>query len=120
MTLGGSDRISMWGLFEWIDNKKTLPLDQFLRDVFSELVFSQHMRVALARFDGQVQRLRFVLGDTGIVPTASAMSTLASYHPPWMADRLDAFVNLLCDLDIVNMDDEGRLKIGENAGYLQA
>ena len=115
LTLGGVDRISMRWFFDWILERRMLPIKQLLKEIFSTLVFGQHMRIALARFDGHVQRLRFILGDTGIVPTASAASTLGVKNPPWMADRLTAFTNLLCDLSILSMDDQGLLELGNTA-----
>ena len=77
------------------------------------------MRIALARFDGHVQRLRFILGDRGIEPTRSALANLGKNQPSWMADRLNAFVGLLCDLSIIEMGDEGKLTLGSNADYLR-
>ncbi len=52
MDLGGSDRMSMAWFMNWLNARRDLPMRSFLRDVFSDLVFSQHMRVALSRFDG--------------------------------------------------------------------
>jgi hypothetical protein len=114
LKLGGPDRISILYFFNWVKNKRSLVLPQFLKDFYSEHVFAQHIRIALSRFDGHVQRLRFVLGDNGIEPTESAKSKLAEAHPPWMRDRLDAFIGLLCDLSILNMDEQGHLSLGEN------
>ena len=72
MDLGGSDRMSMAWFMNWLNARRDLPMRSFLRDVFSDLVFSQHMRVALPRFDGSSQRLRFLLGDQGIEPRSSS------------------------------------------------
>jgi hypothetical protein len=117
LKLGGPDRIDISYFFNWVKNKKALPLRQFIKDFFSEHVFAQHMRIALSRFDGHVQRLRFVLGDHGIEPTESAKSKLAESHPPWMRDRLDAFIGLLCDISILKIDDQGRLSRGQNITF---
>jgi hypothetical protein len=84
-----------------------------LRDLFSELVFSQHVRFALVRFDGEVQRLRFTLGDEGIVPTVEVGSRLGA-HPFRMADRLRPYLDLLCDLGILTRDADGRLTASPN------
>ena len=119
LQLGGIDRISIQWFFEWVKEKIELPLGSFLKGLFSQFIFAQHMRIALARFDGHVQRLRFILGDKGIEPTSSALASLGKNQPPWMADRLNAFVGLLCDLSILEMDDEGKLTLGNNAGYLK-
>jgi hypothetical protein len=110
--LGGADRISMRWFLRWVERRLDTPLRQFVRDVFEQLVFGQHVRIALSRFDGQGQRLRFVLGDEGIVPTRSVAGKLATGIPGWMADRLAAFVNLLTDVSVLVADSRGRLKEG--------
>ena len=78
------------------------------------------MRIALSRFDGHVQRLRFILGDQGLEPTKSALASLAKKDPPWMADRLNAFIGLLSDLSVVNINEEGKVSVGENINFLKA
>ncbi len=101
MNIGGSDRMSMTWFLAWLRERRELPLADFLKDVFSNLIFSQHMRVALSRFDGKAQRLRFVLGDGGIEPTISARKSLGKLNLPWMPDRLDTLVDLLSDIGIL-------------------
>ena len=75
-----------------------------MRDFFSDLVFAQHMRIALARFDGTSQRLRFALSDNGIEATLSARNDLGKLRLPWMPDRLDSLLGLLCDCDVITAD----------------
>lgn len=112
--LGGSDRMSMAWFLEWIQERRTRAMRDFLRDVFADLVFSQHMRVAISRFDGEAQRLRFMLGDGGIEPTAR-VNDIAEREIPWMADRLDTFAGLLCDADVLAQDNQDRLMAGKMA-----
>lgn len=111
LSLGGRDRISIEWLSRWVDGRRTIPLRDLLKDIFSDLVFSQHIRVALYRFDGEVQRLRFALGDEGIVPTTSAASKIGEGSPPWMEDRVKSFVSLLCDLSILRQDENGLISL---------
>lgn len=66
MTLGGADRMSMSWFLQWLKDRKNLPLRELLKDIFSGLIFSQHMRIALARFDGTTQRLRFLVRVFGL------------------------------------------------------
>jgi len=113
MTLGGSERMGMAWFLEWLRNRQQMPVRNILRDIFSDLVFSQHMRIALSRFDGHSQRLRFVLGDSGIEPTVSAKGDLGKRPLPWMPDRLDTLVGLLCDIDVLTKDEEGKIDLGE-------
>jgi hypothetical protein len=63
------------------------------------------IRIALARFDGTAQRLRFLMGDGGIEPTVSARETLAQLGIPWMPDRLETLTSLLCDCDVLIAQD---------------
>jgi hypothetical protein len=113
---GGEDHISTWWFFNWIKTRMEWPLEKLMKDTFEQLVFAQHIRVALSRFDGQNQRLRFVLGDSGIVPTRSAIDKLAGDQlPGWTADRLWSFSRLLCDVSVLEENDEGGLDLGELA-----
>ena len=114
MHLGGSDRMSIAWLLGWLRDRKDLPIRDFLRDIFSNLVFTQHMRIALARFDGTAQRLRFLLGDSGIEPAISARASIGKLGLPWMPDRLDTLISLLCDCDVMEMED-GKLSLGTRA-----
>ncbi len=115
MTLGDSDRMSMSWFIEWLQKRQELPIRDFLKDVFSDLVFSQHMRIALSRFDGRAQRLRFVLGDNGIEATVSARGDLGNLRLPWMPDRLDTLIELLCDVDVLKLDENGVVSLGRRA-----
>jgi hypothetical protein len=117
MNLGGADRMSMSWFLQWLGARKAQPVRELLRDIFSGLIFAQHMRIALARFDGSAQRLRFLIGDGGIEPTVSARSDLGKVRLPWMPDRLDMLVALLCDSDVL-IDREGKLSLGPAAGKL--
>lgn len=105
MNLGGSDRMSMAWFIKWLTERRDRPIREFLKDIFSDLIFAQHMRIALARFDGRAQRLRFLLGDNGIEPTMSARADLGKLRLPWMPDRLDTLIGLLCDCDVLQVED---------------
>lgn len=106
MTMGGADHVGMAWLLRWMRDRRDQPIHGFLKDVFSDLVFAQHMRVALSRFDGSAQRLRFLLGDSGIEPSVSAKNDFAKLNLPWMSDRLDALTSLLCDCDILKIEED--------------
>ncbi len=110
----GPDRISVRWFSEWIENRADLALDRFLEDFLTQFVFTQHLRVAMGRYDGrEVQRLRFSLDDNGIVRT-DALKNSPPLEPGWMADRLLAFVALLSDLGVVR-DEAEHLCVGPNA-----
>ena len=106
MELGGPDRIAMRWFIQWLRSRLDCSVVQVVRDFFSDLVFAQHMRIALARFDGTSQRLRFALSDNGIEATLSARKDLGKLRLPWMPDRLDSLLGLLCDCDVITADGE--------------
>jgi hypothetical protein len=117
--LGGEGRVSIKWFFDWVRQRFDQPLQGFVKDVFEQLVFGQHIRIALSRFDGQRQRLRFVLGDEGIIPTRSAANKLGESLPGWTADRLHSFTGLLTDLSVLTEGDEGRFSVGALAAEVQ-
>jgi hypothetical protein len=115
---GEQNRISIRWFCDWLGKRLGAPIRTLLQDLYSELVFAQHVKIALARFDGQIQRLHFTLGDDGIIPTLEAQGKLG--RPPGrMADRLDALVGLLCDLDILVEDDDGVLSPGLHVNLVE-
>lgn len=113
---GSRDRMSLRWFAEWLRQRLSKPLAVVVEDCLSEVVFSQHIKVALARFDGQVQRLRFTLGDTGIIPTPAALLKLGQ-TPVRMADRLESFMSLLADLDVIEWVEGNLLKIGSQGNF---
>ena len=115
--LGDSDRMSMAWFIDWLQARRSLPLEAFLKDVFSDLVFAQHMRVALSRFDGQAQRLRFMLSDRGIEPAIGARN-IGEMRPPWMPDRLDTLINLLEDTEVLVRSANDELGAGDAASEI--
>jgi hypothetical protein len=116
MSLGGSDRVGMGWFLDWLGQRQHFSARELLKDVFSDLVFSQHMRVAISRFDGRAQRLRFVLGDSGIEPVKKVGTKLGKLALPWMPDRLDTFVELLSDIDVLSLAADGTVSLGKRAG----
>lgn len=106
MALGGADRMSVTWFLEWLRARQALSIRDLLKEIFSGLIFAQHIRIALARFDGTAQRLRFLMGDSGIEPTVSARETLGELGIPWMPDRLETLIALLCDCDVLVAQNE--------------
>lgn len=118
LRLGREERMSINWFFDWVSQRLDQGIESFVKDAFEQLVFGQHIRVALSRFDGKNQRLRFVLGDEGIIPTRSAANKLTESLPGWTADRLTSFSQLLCDLSILDEQSDGALSVGELAEIL--
>lgn len=117
LTMGERSRMSSQWFAEWMKDRLSQQLSQTGENVFSETVFAQHVKVALSRFDGQVQRLRFTLGDTGIIPTTAAAKKLGQ-SPVRMADRLPSFLGLLSDLDVIEWSDGVPMGVGGHADFL--
>ena len=117
-SLGGSDRMSINWFIDWVESRSSQSIRKFLAQVFNELVFSQHIRIALSRFDGNTQRLRFAIGDDGLEQVGQA-SNFGGLDLPWMADRLDSFSDLLGDLDVVTKED-GKIFLGPRASAVSS
>ena len=117
LSLGGIDRIGMAWFDNWLNHRKSIPLSELLTDLYRDLVFSQHLRVALYRFDGETQRLRFFMGDDGIEKSDSARD-FGQRLPGLMADRLEAFAHLLVDLKILQETGEGKFAVGDDGDLL--
>ena len=110
--LGGSDRIGIAWLLKWLSERRKRTIRELLKDVFSDLIFAQHMRVALARFDGNAQRIRFLMSDNGIEgTTCSYRKDFGQLEIRIMPDRLDTLIALLCDCDVL-ADNGGELRPG--------
>jgi hypothetical protein len=105
LDLGGDDRVSIRSFHHWLSARVDRGILDLVEELLERFVFAQHVRVALSRFDGEGQRLRFMLGDHGIAPVRSSGVKLGEGLPSWMADRLDAFIDLLTDLDVVRRGD---------------
>lgn len=111
----GERRMSLGWFHRWVATRLDDSVEAMLHDAFSGLVFAQHVKVALMRFDGEVQRLRFTLGDDGIIPCPEVGEKFGS-APKRMDDRLGSFVRLLEDLGVLSWQDGGRLVAGQLSG----
>ena len=117
--LGTSDRVSIKWFIEWIEKRKEFTIRKLLCELFTDIIFCQHTRIALSRYDGKTQRLRFVLGDNGIEVTESAKRDLAKRQVNRMPDRLDTLVDLLCDTGVIKIDDEKKLSLTDKSSLVE-
>jgi len=118
MNLGGEDRVGMAWFCQWVQQRRELPLSEFVNDWIEQLVFGQHVRVALSRFDGKSQKLRFLLDDQGIVLAKETADDPGKSLPGWTQDRLDAFVDLLCDLEVLAWAEDDCLSLGRRSEWV--
>lgn len=109
---GGGAKVGMGWFRDWLAARWERRVADVVRDAFADLVFAQHIKVALTRFDGKLQRLRFTLGDGGIVRCAEVPADKFGGRPSRMVDRLGAFTRLLTDLGVVRCDADERLVAG--------
>ncbi len=117
LSMGERNRMSLRWFAGWLSDRLSRPLSNVVEDIYSETVFSQHIQVALSRFDGQVQRLRFTLGDSGIIPTTEAVKKMGQ-SPVRMADRLASFMGLLADLDVIKWTENAPMQLGAHADFV--
>lgn len=85
MNMGGTDRIGICWFHDWLAGGDEHPVSRLLEEIFTQLIFVERLRMALGRFNGQVQRLRFFLGDEGIVQSDSAADL--GQQPPSAMDE---------------------------------
>ena len=111
-SMGGQSRFSMEMFYSWVKKRMDWPLGRLVKGVFEQLVFAQHLKVALIRLDGKNQRLRFSLDDNGITPSMAFIDKMPA-RPNFMPDRLDAFVHLLCDAGALQESANGALQPGD-------
>jgi hypothetical protein len=118
LTRGDRERMSIHWLSEWLRQRLTRPVRDLLCGLWEDAVFAQHIRWALIRFDSEIQRLRFTLGDEGIIPTAEAQDRLGA-PPVRTADRLPAFIGILRDVEVLEENEAGVLSPGGHASILR-
>lgn len=118
LSLGGEDRVSMRWFVDWVNQRRNWTLVNLVSDLLEQLVFGQHVRVALSRFDGKSQKLRFLLDDHGIVLAKAMVDSPGKAIPGWTQDRLDAFVALLCDVGVLAWSEDDCLGLGRRSEWV--
>ena len=89
LTMGGPQRISLANLRRTLVALGDLPLTGTIEYVLEALVVSQHFATAVNRFDGQKQRLRFSIEETGLKSLVGA-----PWRPNVTEDRLVTALDL--------------------------
>jgi hypothetical protein len=117
LTFGDEDRMSAKWFHGWVQERLDAPIQVVLHDIFEKLVFAQHVRIALSRFDGEGQRLRFALADKGITPMVT-FTKLTRGIPGWTNDRLQSLADLLSDLSVLQVDEEQQYFLGDSSSEL--
>jgi len=93
-------RVSLGFFARWAAERSHLTLGQFLGEMLHEFVLQQHMAIAVARMDGEGQRLRFHQQEAGW----ELLDKVKPDELPVTADRLKAMVELLRDCRLADRD----------------
>lgn len=112
--MGGPERISISYCLDWINERLSIPFVEFLNNLFTDFVFVQHMRIALSRFEEETQKLRFIISDHGIVSTLSVGKKIGKSFKV-MDDRLECFLGLLTDLNVIDENYDSTYSLGNNS-----
>jgi hypothetical protein len=97
LEVGGATRVSLKSLSERLNRIRSQPLQHALRYILEAMIISQHFATAVNRFDGQNQRLRMAIEETGIEPLVGEPWT-----PKITEDRLATLLSLAHEAGIVN------------------
>ncbi len=97
ISVGESHRLSLFHLRKRLIALGNVTLRQAIQFILEALVISQHMATAVNRFDGQNQRLRLSIEETGLE---------ALVKKPWVPtvteDRLPTILRLASDCRLIN------------------
>jgi hypothetical protein len=107
MRLGEAQRISFYHLRKRIVALGTMPFGEGVRFVIEAMILSQHFATAVNRFDGQNQRLRLAIEETGLCALVRE-----PLYPAVTEDRLSILLALA--------GESGLLKKTTDGGYQTA
>ncbi|MBF0392498.1 MAG: hypothetical protein HQL38_07440 [Alphaproteobacteria bacterium] len=102
--LGGAARLSLYHLSQRFFALADAPIVEAARYLLEALVISQHFATAVNRFDGQNQRLRLAIEETGLSHLIGE-----AWHPTVTADRLATILSLAAECGLVAQVPEGYL-----------
>jgi hypothetical protein len=103
--LGGASRLSLYHLRKRLLALGDTPIRETIRFIIESLVISQHFATAVNRFDGQNQRLRLAIEDTGLCSLVDDC-----WVPTVTEDRLPTLLSLAAE--------SGLLKRLPDGGYM--
>lgn len=108
MTIGGPFRLSLYHLRKRLMALGDVPLQPAFQFVLEALVISQHMATAVNRFDGQNQRLRLTIEETGLEALVGQ-----PWEPTLTEDRLPTILHLAGDCGLVYPIGDGRYRANQ-------
>lgn len=103
LQLGGRARVSLYHLRRRLVGLGDTSIREAMIYVLEAMVISQHFATAVNRFDGQNQRLRIAIEETGLVPLVGSR-----WQPTVTEDRLHMLLSLAADCGILGGGGNGR------------
>ena len=97
VSVGGPYRLSLFHLRKRLVALGNVSLRQAIQFILESLVISQHMVTAVNRFDGQNQRLRLSIEETGLEALVNK-----PWNPTVTEDRLPTILRLASDCGLIN------------------
>lgn len=92
ITDGGASRLSLFHLRKRLIALGDVSLKQWIQFVLESMVLSQHFATAVNRFDGQKQRLRLSIEESGLISLAGK-----PWEPTVTEDRLPTILDLAAE-----------------------
>lgn len=106
LRLGGASRVSLDSLRRRILGLGAVSPREAFQYVIEALIISQHFSTAVNRFDGQSQRLRLTIEETGLEALVGK-----PWEPTVTEDRLATALSLAAQSGFVRRTDEGRYAV---------
>ncbi|PRY19237.1 hypothetical protein CLV78_1269 [Aliiruegeria haliotis] len=103
INMGGSSRLSLANLRIRLVGLDTSSMREAFQYVLEALVISQHFATAVNRFDGQNQRLRLTIEETGLEALVSQ-----PWHPSVTEDRLPTLLSLAAQAGLLTRTQDSR------------
>ena len=101
--LGGAQRLSLYHLRRRLLALGGMPLGEAIRFIIEAMVISQHFATAVNRFDGQNQRLRLAIEETGLCSLVDG-----PWQPTVTEDRLPTLLSLAAECRLIEKTPDGR------------
>lgn len=102
LRLGGAPRLSLDNLRRRMIGLRVVSVREAFQYVLEALIISQHFSTAVNRFDGQNQRLRLTIEETGLEALVGK-----PWEPTVTEDRLPTLLSLAAQSGIIRRDAEG-------------
>lgn len=102
LRLGGPARIPLYHLRKRLVGLGDASIREAMSYMLEAMVISQHFATAVNRFDGQNQRLRIAIEETGLVPLVGTR-----WRPTVTEDRLPMLLSLAAGCGVLGVGNDG-------------